>query len=96
MAMAHNTQTVRSDMDFFKKLLTARKEFELLRAVEEAERQLTKAYAAFLEVYGEEVAAEVMDAEGRVPADEPAGNERRSLVEVARHDAGLARRFQTR
>jgi hypothetical protein len=94
MAMAHNTSTVMQDLDFFRKLLAARQEFELLRAVDQAQGELRKAYANFLEVYGEEVTSEVQDAAGHVH-DEPVGSER-TLVGQAHHDAGLARRYETR
>jgi hypothetical protein len=94
MAMAHNTSTVMQDLDFFRKLLTARQEHELLCAVERAQENLRKAYADFLEVYGEEVTTEVMDAAGHVH-DEPVGSER-TLVGQAHHDAVLARRYETR
>lgn len=99
MAMAHNTSTVMQDLDLFKKLLAARQEFELLRTVDQAQGHLRKAYADFLEVYGEEIATEVMDEAGHVHQhdDEPVGNERHlSLVEQGHHDATLARRFETR
>jgi hypothetical protein len=93
-AMAHNTSTVERDLDMFVPLLKARGELELLAQINRAHEHLKQAYAGFLAVYAEEVAAEVQSPEGHVHTHDH-GNER-SLVEVAHHDAGLARRFETR
>lgn len=109
-AMAHNTSTVERDLDMFEKLLKARGEEELLRSVERAHQHLRAAYADFLEVYGEELVDEVAaghNADEHVHAidgrdhvhNDVVGNERipeGTLVAQAHHDAGLARRFETR
>lgn len=116
-AMAHNTSTVERDLDMFEKLLKARGEQELLTTVLAAHEHLRHAYAAFLDVYGEELATEVLhehehgndtehltadhehasltDLAAAIEAGEQVGNER-VLVEAEKHDAQLARKFETR
>jgi hypothetical protein len=54
---------------------------------------LQHGYADLLEMFGEEVNLEVADWEGHMPHDH--GNER-TFVEQAHHDAGEARKFETR
>ena len=91
-AMAHNTATIIGDLDMLERLLSARGEHEVIRQVERAHEQLRAAYAGLLSVYGDRVALEVADGAGHVHVH---GNER-SLVEAERHDAQLARRYETR
>jgi lipoate-protein ligase A len=55
-AMAHNTKTVDSDVDMLVKVLNARKDYEGVRTVLDAQKHLKNAYAAFLELFGEYVA----------------------------------------
>jgi hypothetical protein len=93
-ALAHNVSTVERDMDMFEKLVEARGANELLHDLQFAHDHLRKAYAMLLEVFGIEVAIQVQDEKGHVHTHDH-GNER-SLIEVAHHDAGLARRFETR
>ncbi len=93
-ALAHNTSTIERDMDMFEKLVSARGEKELLADLLYAHEHLRKAYATLLACYGMEVAKAVQDEEGHVHNHDH-GNER-SFVETAHHDAGLARRFETR
>lgn len=109
-ALAHNLSTSDRDFDMFKELLFARKDDELLVAVKHAQELTHRAYTTMLEVYGEELAVEVLhehehghDAEH---LDEPVGSERDHhaseatlnavLVAAEHHDAGLARKFETR
>lgn len=90
-AEAHNTKTVISDLEMFVKLLEKRGDTESLVAVRRAYENLNRAYADLLEQYGELVGSEVMDHEGHMHE----GNER-TLVQAEVHDAGLARKFETR
>jgi len=89
-AMAHNTSTIERDLDMFRKLLEARNEGEHLALVEKAQEYLNRAYAIFLEQFGEFVAEE-----DNLDGTHTHGNER-TLVETAHHDAQLARRYETR
>ena len=98
-AMAHNVSTIDRDLEMFVELLRARVHHDpdataALDSVLSAQRQMHRAYAQLLTVFGEEVAREVATPEGHVH-DHDHGHER-SLVEQAHHDAGLARRFMTR
>lgn len=130
-AEAHNTRTVIDDADMFAKLLESRGEHERAGAVRHAASNLERAYADFLELFGE-FAAEEETSHGRHHHHDDGTNERRvvsladavadvsdasnlpadvgrishthgderpdegSLIETAHHDAGLARRFETR
>jgi len=111
-ACAHNTRTVIDDCDMFAKLLDSRGEHERVRGVRRIQADLERGYAAALELFGEFAAEEeathgrhhdfddgthehgdvgrISHTHGDEPADE------RSLVEQAHHDAGLARRYETR
>lgn len=93
-ALAHNVSTVERDMDMFELLVQARGGEKMLRDLQHAHDHLRKAYATLLMVFGIEIATAVQDGEGHVH-DHDHGNER-TLVETAHHDAGLARRFETR
>ena len=102
-AMAHNTSTIERDLDMFLKLLKARGEAELVKAVEHAQTHLKHAYATFLEIYGEELYHEVhhqhSDSQGREKDyghEHQADGTERSLTEQEHHDASLARKFETR
>jgi hypothetical protein len=93
-ALAHNASTLDRDLDMFIEVLSVRKDFETLASVQAAQAEVHRAYANLLEIFGEEVAGEVADSDGHLPADDH-GHER-TFVGQAHHDAGLARRFETR
>jgi hypothetical protein len=93
-AMAHNASTLDRDLDMLITVLVNRHGGVLLDSVRAAQDHIHRAYAGLLDVYGESVAAEVTDPEGHVH-DHDHGQER-SLVDQAHHDAGLARKFETR
>lgn len=99
-AMAHNVSTAERDLDMFRTLLTARRDrgehhaADVLDQVQAAQEHLHRAYADLLAVFGQEVGADVMDAAGHVHGDSSGAE--RTLVEVAHHDAQLARRYETR
>lgn len=93
-ALAHNTSTVERDLDMFEVLLKARGDVASLATVKDAHEHLRRAYATLLAQFDYEVADEVADAEGHVHGHDH-GNER-TLVEVAHHDARLARQYETR
>jgi hypothetical protein len=57
-AMAHNTDTVLGDITLFRKLLESRGEHERVVAVDRAEGNLKRAFADFLELFGEFCAEE--------------------------------------
>lgn len=92
-AMAHNTSTIERDLDMFRKLLEARKEGEHVELVNRAQDYLHRAYAIFLEQFGEFVAEQV-NPDDHVHTDDH-GHER-TFVEQAHHDAQLARKYATR
>jgi hypothetical protein len=92
MALAHNVRTIISDFDLFK---AEHPRSQVLPQVEQAIERLSQGYAGLLAVFQELVGSEVADAEGHIHAHEAIGNER-TLTEQAHHDAGLARRFETR
>jgi hypothetical protein len=93
-AMAHNASTQDRDLDMLIKVLVARGEREHATMVIGAQRHIHAAYALLLGEYGDMVAESVQDGAGHVHTHDHGGE--RSLVEVAHHDAGLARRFETR
>lgn len=99
-AMAHNASTVERDLDLFESVLAARARHgdheagAILTEVQHAHEHLRHAYAGLLGVFGQEVGSEAADPDGHVH-DHDHGNER-SLVATAHHDAGLARRYETR
>ncbi len=93
-ALAHNVSTVERDMDMFELLVEARGDAAMLADLHGAHDHLRKAYATLLATFGIEVAKAVQDGEGHLHTHEH-GNER-TLVETAHHDAGLARKFETR
>ena len=93
-ALTHNMSTWERDAEMFAALAAARGESTLIASVEQARDLAHRAYAIMLDVYGEEVAAEVADPAGHLHTHDH-GNER-SFVEVAHHDAQLARRYETR
>ena len=93
-ACAHNVTTVERDCDMFATLLEARGDDERLVALRRAQHNLTHAYADLLELFGEYVSEEEQE-HGR-HHDHDNGTHERSLVEVAHHDANLARRYETR
>jgi hypothetical protein len=92
-AMAHNASTLDRDLDMLIAVLVNRGGV-LLDPVKQAQDHIHRAYAILLDGFGEAVAAEVSDPDGHVH-DHDHGEER-SLVEVAHHDADLARKFETR
>jgi hypothetical protein len=93
-AMAHNLSTVDRDLDLFKELLTARNDQENLTLVLRAQDLTHRAYAIMLAQFGMELAAAEGDEAGHLHQHDHGGE--RSFVDVAHHDAGLARRFETR
>lgn len=93
-AMAHNASTLDRDLEMFVEVLRARDDDATLDSILSAQAQIHRAYAQLLTVFGEEVAAQVADPAGHLHVHDH-GHER-SLVETAHHDAGLARRFETR
>lgn len=96
-AMAHNTSTIERDLDMFRKLLQARKEGKHLELVETAQKLLSEAYAIFLEQFGEFVAEQVNpDTHVHTHTNEGDHGHERTFVEQAHHDAGLARKYETR
>lgn len=52
-AMAHNTATVMGDVTMFRELLERRDEGEMIRALDRAEGELQRAFAVYLEMFGE-------------------------------------------
>lgn len=93
-AMAHNTSTIERDLDMFLELVRARRDHMAEATLAQAQHHLRAAYAILLSEFGVEVAAVVADGDGHVHTSDH--GEERSLVEVAHHDASLARRFETR
>lgn len=93
-ALAHNLSTVDRDFDMFRELLTARGDTATLDQVDRAQELTHRAYANMLAVFGQELAAAEADPAGHYDHDQH-GHER-SFVEAAHHDAGLARKFETR
>lgn len=57
-AMAHNVETVRGDIKMFREVLERRGENERIVALNRAAENLDRAYADFLELFGEFVAEE--------------------------------------
>lgn len=94
-AMAHNTHTIIGDIDLLRSVLAARKDMEAIQDLEQAGKRLLDAYAGLLGLFQAEVGREVQDHDGHVHQHDQVGEER-SLVEVAHHDARLARRYETR
>jgi hypothetical protein len=95
-ACAHNTSTIERDLDMFEELLKARRDSLTLSQVEYAHDHLRKAYASLLAVFGIEVGKVVEDPEGHVHEHDGEHGSERTLIGVAHHDAGLARRYETR
>ena len=108
-ACAHNVTTVERDCDMFATLLEARGDGERLVALRRAQYNLEHAYADLLELFGEYISEEeaehgrhhdhddgTSERELPVSAETHAQQHERSLVEIAHHDASLARRYETR
>jgi len=93
-AMAHNASTLDRDLDMLLQLITARGDTVSEATIAQAQELIHRAYALLLAEFGMEVAAVEADPDGHVHEHDHPGE--RSLVEVAHHDAGLARRFETR
>lgn len=93
-ACAHNATTVERDLDMFCELLERRGDTDRLVTVRAAQRELQAAYAGLLTIFGEFVAEEETEHGQHHHHDD--GTHERSFVEQAHHDAGLARRFETR
>jgi hypothetical protein len=91
-ACAHNTATVERDVNMFRKLLEARGDTAKAADLAQAQRELQKAEANLLELFGEFVSAEYHPVDG---LGEDHGSER-TFVAQAAHDARLARRYETR
>ncbi len=79
----------------FRELLKARGDTATLEQVDRAQEQTHRAYANMLAVFGQELAVRMADAEGHIHTTDEHGHER-SFVEAAHHDAGLARKYETR
>lgn len=94
-AMAHNASTLDRDLDMLIQLVKARRDHMAEAMIAQAQHHIHSAYAILLGEFGAEVATVVADPAGHVHAHDDHGSER-SLVEVAHHDAGLARRYETR
>lgn len=92
-ALAHNASTLDRDLDMLIKLAESRGERSAHAPLAQAQDYVNRAYAILLSEFGMEVATAVADPQGHMP-DDP-GHER-TLVETAHHDAGLARRYETR
>jgi hypothetical protein len=111
-ACAHNIRTVIDDGEMFCTLLESRGEHERVRGVRASMANLNQAYADTLELFGEFAAEEEATHGRHHDHDDGTneradvgrishthGDERPdegSLIETAHHDAGLARRFETR
>jgi hypothetical protein len=91
-AHAHNLSTVDRDCDMFTRVLNARKDFEGARTVEHLQSVVHRAYAGFLELFGE-YAAEITP--HGIHSHDSHGNER-SLVEVINSATREARKDETR
>lgn len=92
-ACAHNCSTVDRDLDMLIRLMESRGAVTL-SSVTQAQELIHTGYAILLDVFGEETASISADVAGHVH-DHDHGNER-SFVEQAHHDAGLARKYETR
>ncbi len=93
-AMAHNASTLDRDLDMLVTVVKARGDHLGEATILQAQYHVHAAYAILLSEFGMEVAGLVADADGHVH-DHDNGSER-TLVDVAHHDATLARRFETR
>lgn len=93
-ACSHNVSTVDRDLDMFEHVLAARGETRALEEIRAIHVDLAKCYERLLRVFGGEVRHEVEAWNHAIPGEN--GNERRSLIEQAHHDAELARRHETR
>lgn len=65
-AMAHNLSTVDRDLDMFLEVLKARGDTDALKIVQHGQEAVHKAYAIFLEMFGEEVAKKASDPDGHI------------------------------
>lgn len=63
-ACAHNANTVRGDLEMFDLLAKGRNEDEIRRVIHEAQVNITRAYAAMLGSFGEQLAADLQNQEG--------------------------------
>jgi hypothetical protein len=98
-ACAHNTATVLGDIDMFHELLERRGEDEMVRALDQAKGNLNRAFADLLEMFGEFASREEASHGVHFTADDEHGHDgshERSFIEVAHHDAVLARPSETR
>lgn len=102
-AMAHNISTVERDLDMFEMVLQARGQEDILTAIRHEHDSLRKVYAGLLEIFSEEVSREVIHWNSAPAHEHVHGNERpfpdalqTTLVLQARHDADVARKFETR
>lgn len=91
-ACAHNTATVERDVNMFRKLLEARGDHVKAADLAQAQRELQRAEANLLELFGEFVSSEYHPADGLA---EDHGSER-TFTAQAKHDADLGRRYLTR
>lgn len=91
-AMAHNASTLDRDLDMLLEIVKARGDHMGEATVSQAQYHVHAAYAILLSEFGMEVGAVAEDDQGHVHEH---GSER-TLVEVAHHDATLARKFETR
>jgi hypothetical protein len=91
-AHAHNLSTVDRDCEMFSSVLNARKDFEGARTVTQLQQVVHRAYAGFLELFGE-YAAEITP--NGIHSHDRNGNER-SLEEVIESATREARKDETR
>lgn len=91
-AMAHNLSTVDRDGDMFIRVLNARRDFEGARTVAHLQEITHRAYAGFLEMFGE-FAAEITP--HAIHSHDSHGNER-TLEEVIVSATNAARKDETR
>lgn len=96
-AMAHNTNTIRGDMDLLEKYAKAHRDEPVQRIISESMSLLNKTYAVFLEGFGEKLAGDLQDSAGNwhVRTPHSHGNER-TFTEAADHSAKLAHPYETR
>jgi hypothetical protein len=95
-ALAHNLSTSDRDFEMFRTVLKARGQHDEVAAVDLAQKLTHQAYAAMLELFGEEVGRQMQDADGHMLHDLLDHGHERSLQQQAHHDAVLARPFETR
>lgn len=97
-ACAHNANTIKGDLEMFRKLATARNETEIIKVIDEAEKHITQAYAVLLEKFGEMLAEDCQDPNGHwtnPQAHHTHGNER-TFAQTVNAATKLAHPYETR